>query len=112
MNRYERVDELYAQLPDLKCKRKCQQACGPILMSKLEWGRITEFLGYEPAPREDLTCPMLSMMGNCTVYKVRPAICRLYGMVRMMQCPHGCVPERWVENSEARELLFKLLDLE
>src|SRR2546429_6087610 len=31
--------------------------------------------------------------GRCTVYEVRPMICRLWGMVEGMQCPHGCVPE-------------------
>ena len=31
--------------------------------------------------------------GRCTVYAVRPMICRLWGIDETMPCPYGCVPE-------------------
>ena len=107
-NRYKNVDLLYARLPELECKQLCQESCGPILMSKIEWERIIERLGYEPVGDASLKCPMLAQDGKCSVYDIRPAICRLYGMVKKLACEHKCVPKRWVSDDEARKLLAKI----
>ena len=105
MNIYEQIDSLYARLPHIHCQRKCQPACGPIMMSPAEWRRIAERVGQTPQPNKDLTCPLLSIMGNCSVYDIRPAICRIYGLTQALSCPAGCVPERWIDDREAFELL-------
>ncbi|MDP3767828.1 MAG: hypothetical protein Q8S13_07420, partial [Dehalococcoidia bacterium] len=74
------VDALYARLPTIACRRRCQESCGPVLMSRGEWARITERLGYTPEGDASLRCPML--VGNhCNVYAIRPLICRLWGLV-------------------------------
>lgn len=102
------LEALYARLPRIVCQRQCQEACGPVLMSRLEWIRVLR----SPAGRrtlrgaDALTCPMLRH-GGCAVYAVRPLICRLYGLVEdpRMRCPFGCLPERWVTMDEAQALL-------
>jgi len=98
------LEALYARLPRIDCQRQCQESCGPILMSRVEWLRVRRQPGGRRTMRDERTCPMLRR-GGCAVYTVRPLICRLYGLVERMRCPFGCVPERWVSDDEARTLL-------
>ena len=104
----EEIDRLYATLPHIECQRRCQKACGPILMSKAEADRIAERIGRTPKDTNDLSCPMLSIMGSCTIYDIRPAICRIYGLTKSLQCQFGCTPEHWLEDAEAHRLLRRI----
>ena len=104
----EEIDRLYATLPHIKCQRRCQKYCGLILMSKAESDRIAERIGRTPKDTQNLSCPMLSLMGNCKIYDIRPAICRLYGLTKSLQCQFGCTPERWLDDAEARHLLREI----
>jgi Fe-S-cluster containining protein len=54
---------------------------------------------------KDLTCPLLTQDGKCSVYRVRPTICRLWGMTKDMKCPHGCKPSRWMNKAETYAFL-------
>lgn len=105
----DQLEALYATLPTVNCKRKCQQFCGPILISKIEAQRLEEkrgFLetvsGFETARRAylplpeivrnnfvgirpiqgTLVCPFLAppSLGTCLAYSIRPLVCRLWGM--------------------------------
>jgi hypothetical protein len=109
----------YSRIPKLNCQRKCQEACGPIGMTPLEWRRMGS-----PLPviaRDDssvfilnpdtLSCPVLSQeTGLCRSYEQRPVICRLWGVVRSMACPFGCEPERWLTDEEASRLMRDVED--
>lgn len=44
---------------------------------------------------DPLTCAWLTAGGQCSTYETRPLVCRLFGAVRGMRCPHGCRPQRW-----------------
>ena len=82
-------------------------------MSRVEWERIIERLGFEPKAGDfstllDLQCPMLSPDRRCNVYDIRPLICRLWGLVRTMRCPWGCVPERWLSHEDGHRLLARV----
>lgn len=103
-----RLDALYAELPTLQCQQKCQESCGPVFMSRLEWERICSRLGEERQGTADLRCPMLKD-GGCEVYSTRPAICRLWGLVEKMRCPWGCVPERFLTDEEAHAWLERVV---
>ncbi len=102
----------YAQLPYLPCKGLCQDCCGPIRMSRVELDRLTVRLGHRPKPPDKaLNCSMLDLKsGRCTVYDIRPFICRLWGLVEEMKCPFGCKPERWVSDVEAYRLMSEVAD--
>lgn len=108
--RLSQLDTLYAQLPRLECKRLCQDCCGPVPMSRLEWARIVQRLGHAPQGDESLVCPML-VRGSCRVYTIRPIMCRLWGLVQAMACPFGCVPERWLTDKEASRFIRRALTL-
>ena len=104
------INRVYARIPEVNCKRKCQDACGLIMMSDAEQRRIERHLGRPVnfLNFETLKCPLLSPFGACTIYDNRPAICRLYGAVKRLACPYGCEPERWLTDAEAREVLAEL----
>ncbi len=94
------LEELYAQVPDVACQGLCQAACGPIGMGDAEYARL-QGPGMPPICRSDLTgvdvrrpasCPALTILGQCGVYQLRPMVCRIWGAVASLRCPHGCRP--------------------
>lgn len=72
---YAQLDALYAELPKLECRGKCQDSCGPIDMGLAERQRIAE-QGVKIPPLSS-PCPALTFLGTCGVYEVRPLICFL-----------------------------------
>lgn len=99
------LEAIYAALPHLACKGLCQECCGPIMQSLAETRAMEKAIGGKiPRLRDNLTCGLLHK-GKCSIYANRPLICRLWGVAREMPCPHGCLPERWVEKPEAHTLL-------
>lgn len=102
--RLRKIDEIYRQLPTIQCQGKCSESCGPILMSDAEEKRIVDAVGHEPDFGPDLKCNLLQC-NRCSVYEIRPLICRLWGLVKAMRCPFGCVPDRWLPEEESRRLL-------
>lgn len=115
----DKLDKIYRKLPKLNCKGLCTESCSLIKVGALERNRITKLTGSDPFikdrdildyvktnPPESWTCKLLKA-GKCTVYHVRPLICRLFGLVEKMKCPFGCVPERWLSDDEAKAFMQK-----
>ncbi len=95
------IQDLWAEVVDVGCKGLCEDSCGPIGASPVEL-RMLAWRGVVPGdPMEALeayldggpveSCPAL-VDGRCSVYEIRPLVCRLWGSVEEMPCPHGCVP--------------------
>lgn len=94
------LDALYDQVPDVGCKGLCADACTAIDGGPRELVRMTR-AGVRLPPREEAIiatetkpgwrCPAL-VDGQCSVYRVRPMICRLWGASEDMPCEHGCRP--------------------
>lgn len=109
----ETLAAIYAKIPEVNCKGKCQKCCGPILCQQIEWNQVVATGQVKPeAEVPILQCPALTERGKCSAYAVRPAICRLWGAVKKMRCPHGCRPKRWLSDGEAREILEKIRQLD
>ncbi len=100
------LESIYSTIPKIQCLGLCTDACGPILASDAERRAITRAHGSFPSPLPNLSCDKLSQ-GRCSIYNSRPLICRLWGVTREMQCPFGCVPERWLTGSEAHALMVR-----
>lgn len=110
---------IYAAVPRIACKGKCQGSCGPIAVSARERAYFEGQTGkafpdalkiLNAAVREGspLECPYLNLIGQCDVYQNRPLICRLWGVigdVEAMRCPYGCVADRLLTDAEAQNLL-------
>lgn len=75
----------------MECKGLCQASCtGPIPASRIERVAVSQ-VGAQ-LPFTEQACANL-LEGACAVYADRPLICRLWGLVENMPCPHGCVPD-------------------
>jgi len=101
----QRLDAVYETLPKIECKGHCQNACGPIGMTPDEHRRMVEAAGHEVGVDKELTCNLLTREGKCSVYAVRPAICRLWGVEETMLCPWGCKPSRVLTFEEGHHFL-------
>ena len=98
---------LYAELPKLACRGLCAESCGPIALTPLEEQRIVEVAGSAPTFGPDLVCSML-VDERCSVYQVRPALCRLWGLVESMPCPWGCKPDRYLSDADGYSFLDRV----
>jgi hypothetical protein len=90
-DKVKKLKRLYASIPDVGCKGLCQECCGPMGCSTIERDQIEAFTGKEFPIVESGPCPFLKE-GRCSIYPVRPTVCRLWGSVEDMSCPYGCKP--------------------
>jgi Fe-S-cluster containining protein len=114
--REQALRNLYRTLPKIACQGKCQASCGPISMATPphEAARV-ELKGKRKLTTKDgvngaLTCSMLGEDGRCTVHPHRPGICRLWGLVPQMRCPHNCeVTPGMLTDDEGHAFIRKLI---
>jgi Fe-S-cluster containining protein len=45
---------------------------------------------------------------KCSIYTVRPAICRLYGVAEGLECAFGCEPKKKLTRQEANALIREI----
>lgn len=102
------LESIYARVPKVACRGKCAQSCGPIDITRKEHLAICKI--REITKPTNLDCPLLES-GRCTVYDVRPLICRLWGVAEGMLCPYGCEVERVLSKVEAYALLAEAVSL-
>lgn len=123
---------VYAALPAIACKGRCADSCTLVTGSPLELAEVARRGRPLMAPGEWTSnrsirallpivgrprCPNLGPLRTCTVYAVRPMICRLFGLIGKLRpddepdqgaalaCDHGCQPERWLTEGEGFVLL-------
>ncbi len=111
----DQLEAIYAELPDIDCQGRCWDSCGPIEMSKIERDRIRK-AGVEIPfgsfhVHGPYKCPALTMFHQCSVYSIRPIICRIWGLSRRLPCTYGCRPERYLSEPEIYELMARIFDL-
>jgi Fe-S-cluster containining protein len=94
------LDALYAELPTVACRGLCAQACAAIPLTDLEVHRLQHATHCKPRTVGENRCVYLTPTERCGVYAIRPLICRAYGVVPMLSCPHGCMPDRWLGMAE------------
>lgn len=87
----ERLQAIYDKLPSIDCQGLCYDSCGPIDLSRREKVKIEKAAGHTLGVN-GITCNML-VDGRCSVYELRPMICRAWGVVEGMPCPYGCKPD-------------------
>ena len=71
----------------------CGECCGPVTASPAEVRRIASFverrgIEWEQHKDDPLQCGFYDRTTKrCRVYSVRPAACRMFGVVQEMPCP-------------------------
>jgi hypothetical protein len=104
--RAAKLEALYARLPTVACQGKCAVACGPVPMTTFEAVRLRRADPRHrwPMVNTSARCCYLTAADRCSVYAVRPLICRVWGIVKRMSCMHGCTPDRWMSDAEFVEI--------
>ena len=84
----------HRQIPEFACIPGCHDCCGPVMASSEEMARLPVKSKKEHAQAlNDWSCPHLGDSG-CQVYADRPLICRLFGTIDSLRCPHGRHPDQ------------------
>ncbi len=111
------LKRIYDSFPGIECKGLCYDNCTVIPLSDLE----LKYIGQDnismrfavninvlncTLDEEEKHIPVCDMLvdNRCSIYDKRPMICRLYGVVRGIECPHGCKPERPLSEQGAKFL--------
>jgi uncharacterized protein len=111
------LEDLYALIPDpMGCTGQCWVSCGPIGFSTEEARRLKATGVHIPNVHEDdrlvEICPALTPGGRCSVYAVRPTICRLWGVSESMPCPFaGCFVLDPLTEEETEAISDRALEL-
>lgn len=93
------LDEIRKKIPTFTCKKGCHDCCGPVPFSKKEWKRVKD-----KRKATSINCPYIGEKG-CDIYEERPMMCRLFGAIEDLRCPHGCRPFYFLSRKEAKEIL-------
>ena len=118
MGKLEELLAIYDSLPKMECKGLCVDDCSIVYASNAEKALIRNrtrrpvaFNSTDPKPR---SCPYLDGH-RCSIYEVRPLICRLYGLIdpkeNAVLCRFGCKPDRYLSGREGQELLARARNL-
>lgn len=79
----------------------CSECCGPVPINQKECDEITRFVKDKHPPynknagimdckfRVDKNCTIVNDGAGCSIYPVRPIICRLMGVTKGMMCNNG-----------------------
>jgi uncharacterized protein len=103
------IEDIYPLIPDFMCTPGCTECCrgfGVASRTQVENERIKEFLiaqGRATMPTQGTCCPYVSERG-CTIHRVRPLICRLYGTSPNYLCKMGVKPLRPLHEDEEAEI--------
>jgi len=99
------IKTLRKKIPGFKCKPGCYDCCGPIPFTRWEWKQVKD-----KRKATSLTCPYASDKG-CAIYEDRPIMCRLYGTVKGLECPHGCAPEKMLSPEKEHRIIDKYVEI-
>jgi len=93
----KKLEKIYAKIPNFECKH-CHECEGPIIWFKPEEIIIRDYLEknnmqYIKWTKEEFQknknkCPYL-MDDRCSIYPVRPIVCRLQGTTEDLPCKHN-----------------------
>jgi Fe-S-cluster containining protein len=117
--RGQAVRAIWARLPEtIGCKGLCTSACTWIRLTDPEREIIRSVHGFtfpdravnEIAPGT-FRCIALKD-GQCSIYNERPLICRAWGAVQSLPCPHGCRPPIMRSDAEMAEIFMDMWELE
>lgn len=91
----EHVVKLFrGAIPAFQCLPGCHDCCGPVPASHWEKNQLPAVpVAKRLAALAHLDCPHLGPQG-CMVYDQRPLLCRLFGTVESLPCPHGQRPAK------------------
>ncbi len=103
------INDIYELIPDFYCTEGCHDCCqnfGVPSRTRVEDERVKAFLrknSMQLGEAKGNTCPYLNETG-CSIYPVRPLICRLYGTSPNYRCKMDVMPIRFLHEDEEEEI--------
>jgi len=89
------IDAVYATVPPTDCTGACAaKECTVTHFAPAEAARLPVAPPLRTVLNQSDPCPFLTPGGRCSVFELRPMICRLYAAAEegYLVCPHGCRP--------------------
>lgn len=79
-------------------------------MTAAEYDRLARAAGRRARTNDEGRCPYLTADGQCSGYRARPLVCRLWGAIDhpQMRCPHGCRPPQLLSDREGLALIARM----
>jgi uncharacterized protein len=119
-----KLKEIYKKIPSIECKGLCHPSCTIIPVAPIEKKRIKERVkfnpfrtiqelikkGFNPEKPSLPSCPLLKE-NRCSVYAIRPGICRLYGVAEGLECQFGCQTKYKLTKKEAYDVIRQIEEL-
>lgn len=107
-----KLADIYKQIPNSSCSANCGQCCGPVMPSLAELRNIREWCVQKHIEYKDFLditqegfCPYLGPMRECTIYPVRPFLCRILGVSVDLPCPvGGCTGKKILSHPQSDAL--------
>ncbi len=111
-------DDMRAKL-HIKAAEALMAFCSHLLVALRSQSGMAGRLELQKAPRLAdwaygsgcLNCPYVIEHGGCAIYDDRPFLCRLYGTVPSLTCPHGRAPAKMLSIGEERAFMHSYLEL-
>ena len=103
------INDIYNLIPEFMCAEGCHECCqnfGVPSRTPIEDERINDYLRKNemmPGKAHHGTCPYLNETG-CSIYPVRPLICRLYGTAPNYRCIISVSPVKLLHEDEEAEI--------
>lgn len=109
------IQKIADRIPAFECIPGCTDCCGPVPFSASEWAAVPV---KKPMPTTDtaellaqlyqgvsVTCPYAVKDVGCSIYAQRPIMCRIFGTVEDLRCPHGKRPEQLLTIMQGKTIL-------
>ena len=105
-----KLEGIYKQIPKSTCPPHCGKCCGILFPSLAELRNVKDWLSTRNREYKDflmtvgVDCPYLNEDKSCSIYPVRPYLCRVMG-VSDLHCPLNlCQPVKVLSHSESAAL--------
>jgi hypothetical protein len=106
-----KLECIYAQIPASTCPPHCGKCCGILYPSLAElrniknWCESRHVEYKDPTMTVGLDCPYLTEQKECSIYPVRPFLCRILGVSSDLPCPLGkCNTHKELNQPQSRAL--------
>ena len=113
-----KLEAIYSQIPRSTCSPECGECCGILWPSLAELRNIQGWCEAHHVEYRDfnmtvgLDCPYMGTDKSCTIYPVRPFLCRIMGVSVDIPCPLGkCKPNRMLNHPQS-SAMYKAIYLQ
>lgn len=104
----ERHKKIYDMIPTFECIDGCTDCCGIVPFSGFEWEQLKpdEIKTKSFAEIiENPACPFIEDGKHCGIYEKRPLMCRIYGTIENLKCPHDKKPLKFLTREQERYIM-------